>query len=69
MCCAFIVAVVISITKEGVKFSVSGAIGNANIICRHNISVVKVIGISNFQYQSRVNSGFLLGGRKIVNRI
>ncbi|XP_078175524.1 proliferating cell nuclear antigen-like [Carex rostrata] len=33
--------VVISITKEGVKFSVSGAIGNANIICRHNISVVK----------------------------
>ncbi|XP_078172124.1 proliferating cell nuclear antigen-like [Carex rostrata] len=33
--------VVISITKEGVKFSVSGAIGNVNIICRHNISVVK----------------------------
>ena len=62
--CDFIVAVTISITKEGVKFSVSGAIGNANIICRHNISVVKVIGISNFQYQSRRIHDFYLGVKK-----
>jgi ABC-type enterochelin transport system permease subunit len=42
----YIAAVAISISKEGVKFSVTGAIGNANIILRPSISVVKVIGIA-----------------------
>jgi proliferating cell nuclear antigen len=29
-------AVEISVTKEGIKFSTSGDIGSANIICRQN---------------------------------
>eukprot|EP00271_Cylindrocystis_brebissonii_P022065 TRINITY_DN8271_c0_g1_i1.p1 TRINITY_DN8271_c0_g1~~TRINITY_DN8271_c0_g1_i1.p1 ORF type:complete len:263 (-),score=61.09 TRINITY_DN8271_c0_g1_i1:866-1654(-) len=33
--------VVIGVTKEGVKFSTSGDIGTANIICRQNMSVDK----------------------------
>ncbi|XP_024391672.1 proliferating cell nuclear antigen [Physcomitrium patens] len=33
--------VVISVTKEGVKFSTGGDIGSANIICRQNTSVDK----------------------------
>ncbi|KAK1289671.1 Proliferating cell nuclear antigen [Acorus calamus] len=33
--------VVISVTKEGVKFSTRGDIGNANIVCRQNTSVDK----------------------------
>lgn len=37
-------AVVISVTKEGVKFSTGGDIGSANIICRQNTSVDKVSG-------------------------
>lgn len=37
-------AVVISVTKEGVKFSTGGDIGSANIVCRQNISVDKVSG-------------------------
>lgn len=36
------VAVVISVTKEGVKFSTGGDIGSANIVCRQNTSVDKV---------------------------
>ena len=39
-CC---LAVVISVTKEGVKFSTRGDIGTANIVCRHNTSVDKVL--------------------------
>lgn len=35
-------AVVISVTKEGVKFSTRGDIGSANIVCRQNTSVDKV---------------------------
>jgi hypothetical protein len=35
-------AVVISVTKEGVKFSTGGDIGTANIVCRQNTSVDKV---------------------------
>lgn len=35
-------AVVISVTKEGVKFSTRGDIGTANIVCRQNTSVDKV---------------------------
>ncbi|KAK1267621.1 Proliferating cell nuclear antigen [Acorus gramineus] len=34
--------VVISVTKEGVKFSTRGDIGNANIVCRQNTSVDKL---------------------------
>jgi proliferating cell nuclear antigen len=34
--------VVISVTKEGVKFSTSGEIGSANIVCRQNQTVDKV---------------------------
>ncbi|XLU27712.1 hypothetical protein S245_063778, partial [Arachis hypogaea] len=33
--------VVISVTKEGVKFSTKDDIGTANIVCRHNSSVNK----------------------------
>lgn len=36
------VEVVISVTKEGVKFSTKGDIGTANIVCRQNTSVDKV---------------------------
>jgi hypothetical protein len=36
------IAVVISVTKEGVKFSTKGDIGSANIVCRQNTSVDKV---------------------------
>lgn len=37
------VAVIISVTKEGVKFSTRGDIGSANIVCRQNTSVDKVL--------------------------
>ncbi|XP_072994626.1 proliferating cell nuclear antigen-like [Typha latifolia] len=33
--------VVISVTKEGVKFSTRGDIGSANIVCRQNVTVDK----------------------------
>ncbi|RWW21282.1 hypothetical protein GW17_00014570, partial [Ensete ventricosum] len=33
--------VVISVTKEGVKFSTKGDIGSANIVCRQNTTVAK----------------------------
>jgi proliferating cell nuclear antigen len=36
-------AVIISVTKEGVKFSTAGDIGTANIVCRQNKTVDKVI--------------------------
>ena len=36
-------AVVISVTKEGVKFSSRGDIGTANIVCRQNTTVDKVM--------------------------
>lgn len=38
-----IVAVVISVTKEGVKFSTAGDIGTANIVLRQNTTVDKVL--------------------------
>ncbi|CAI5493293.1 unnamed protein product [Closterium sp. Naga37s-1] len=31
--------VIISVTKEGIKFATSGDIGNANIVCRQNLNV------------------------------
>ena len=37
--------VVISVTKEGVKFSTRGDIGTANIVCRQNTTVDKVMFI------------------------
>jgi proliferating cell nuclear antigen len=41
--CYFAIAVIISVTKEGVKFSTAGDIGTANIVCRQNKTVDKVI--------------------------
>ena len=41
-CFVVYVEVVISVTKEGVKFSTKGDIGTANIVCRQNTSVDKV---------------------------
>lgn len=38
-----LLAVVISVTKEGVKFSTRGDIGTANIVCRQNTTVDKVL--------------------------
>lgn len=38
----YVVAVVISVTKEGVKFSSRGDIGTANIVLRQNTTVDKV---------------------------
>lgn len=38
-------AVVISVTKEGVKFSTRGDIGTANIVCRQNTTVDKVLAM------------------------
>lgn len=40
--CYMVCLVVISVTKEGVKFSTRGDIGTANIVCRQNTSVDKV---------------------------
>ena len=40
--------VVISVTKEGVKFSTRGDIGTANIVCRQNTSVDKVCSSTLF---------------------
>ena len=34
-------AVVVSVTKDGVKFSTSGDIGSANITCRQNTAMDK----------------------------
>lgn len=41
-----IFAVLISVTKEGVKFSTRGDIGTANIVCRQNTTVDKVSDVS-----------------------
>lgn len=41
-------AVVISVTKEGVKFSAAGDIGTANLVCRQNKTVDKVSYIALF---------------------
>ena len=35
--------VVISVTKDGIKFSTSGDIGSANVTCRQNTSVDKQV--------------------------
>lgn len=43
LCLRSELAVVISATKEGVKFSTKGDIGSANVVCRQNTSVDKVI--------------------------
>lgn len=37
-----VLSVVISVTKEGVKFSTRGDIGTANVVCRQNTTVDKV---------------------------
>ena len=43
MVTCLVLAVVISVTKEGVKFSTRGDIGTANIVCRQNTTVDKVM--------------------------
>ncbi len=40
--CVFAIAVNISVTKDGIKFSATGDIGTANITCRHNPHAEKV---------------------------
>lgn len=51
----------ISVTKEGVKFSTRGDIGTANIVLRQNTTVDKVFSYTNFlctSVNSYVNSVF-----------
>lgn len=45
-----VLAVVISVTKEGVKFSTRGDIGTANIVCRQNTTVDKVLLMLEIMY-------------------
>jgi hypothetical protein len=54
--------VVISVTKEGVKFTTSGDIGSANVVCRQNNNVdnkvgleVHLIPVSVLIYSSRLS--------------
>lgn len=42
-------------TKEGVKFSTAGDIGTANIVCRQNKTVDKVINLSMVPSQTVTN--------------
>ena len=42
MCAALALAVQLSVTKGGIKFSAKGDIGSADITCRVNTSVDKV---------------------------
>lgn len=47
-----VLAVVISVTKEGVKFSTRGDIGTANIVCRQNTTVDKVVSLFYLVFQT-----------------
>ena len=37
-----VIAVIITVTKEGVKFATVGEVGTANIVCRQNKTFHKV---------------------------
>lgn len=37
-----LIAVEMSVTKDGIKFSTTGDIGNASVICRQNTAIDKV---------------------------
>ncbi|TVU27818.1 hypothetical protein EJB05_19319, partial [Eragrostis curvula] len=52
--------VVISVTKEGVKFSTSGEIGSANIVCRQNQTVDKPEEATIIEMQEPVSLTFAL---------
>ncbi|KAH7690819.1 Rad9/Ddc1 protein [Dioscorea alata] len=52
--------VVISVTKEGVKFSTRGDIGNANIVCRQNTTVDKPEDSTTIQMKEPVSLTFAL---------
>ncbi|KAI7726668.1 hypothetical protein M8C21_020692 [Ambrosia artemisiifolia] len=52
--------VVISVTKEGVKFSTKGDIGTANIVCRQNTSVDKPEEATIIEMQTPVSLTFAL---------
>ncbi|WOG94009.1 hypothetical protein DCAR_0313299 [Daucus carota subsp. sativus] len=52
--------VVISVTKEGVKFSTRGDIGTANIVCRQNTSVDKPEDATIIEMQETVSLTFAL---------
>lgn len=52
--------VVISVTKEGVKFSTGGDIGSANIVCRQNTSVDKEEDKTVVEMQEPVTLTFAL---------
>ncbi|KAH9303213.1 hypothetical protein KI387_014796, partial [Taxus chinensis] len=52
--------VVISVTKEGVKFSTKGDIGSANIVCRQNNSVDKPEEATVIEMQEPVSLTFAL---------
>ncbi|EXB54149.1 Proliferating cell nuclear antigen large form [Morus notabilis] len=52
--------VVISVTKEGVKFSTRGDIGTANIVCRHNTSVDKPEEATIIEMEETVSLTFAL---------
>eukprot|EP00899_Mesostigma_viride_P007736 jgi/Mesvir1/16964/Mv15812-RA.1 len=53
-------AVVISVNKDGVKFSTTGDIGNANITCRQNTSVDKPEEQITIELQEPVSLTFAL---------
>jgi len=52
--------VVISVTKEGVKFSTRGDIGTANIVCRQNTTVDKPDDATIIEMQEPVSLTFAL---------
>ncbi|KAK3031035.1 hypothetical protein RJ639_035066 [Escallonia herrerae] len=52
--------VVISVTKEGVKFSTRGDIGTANIVCRQNTSIDKPEEATIIEMQEPVTLTFAL---------
>ncbi|XXG85270.1 hypothetical protein AAC387_Pa11g0378 [Persea americana] len=52
--------VVISVTKEGVKFSTRGDIGSANIVCRQNSTVDKPEDATTIQMKEPVSLTFAL---------
>ncbi|URE48115.1 hypothetical protein MUK42_14736 [Musa troglodytarum] len=58
--CGLELAVIISVTKEGVKFSTAGDIGTANIVCRQNKTVDKPEEATIIEMQEPVSLTFAL---------
>uniref|UniRef100_A0A453CE88 Proliferating cell nuclear antigen PCNA C-terminal domain-containing protein n=1 Tax=Aegilops tauschii subsp. strangulata TaxID=200361 RepID=A0A453CE88_AEGTS len=57
---ASVTLVIISVTKEGVKFSTAGDIGTANIVCRQNKTVDKPEESTIIEMQEPVSLTFAL---------